>query len=84
VIESFNQLDHLIFNFGFNSYLKISKLILYYFYKSMILVFCEIWMTVLCGFTGSQYFESTYISFYTIMQVNILCFVAIYHEKGCG
>lgn len=52
VIENFRELDSLIFKFGFSSYVRLSKMVCYYYYKNMILVFAEIWFQMYCGYSG--------------------------------
>jgi magnesium-transporting ATPase (P-type) len=63
-IENFRQLDRLVFHFGFNAYMKLSKLICYYFYKNMILVFVELCFNIYCGYSGTYFFLKFLISMY--------------------
>jgi len=81
VIENFRELDNLIFKYGFSSYVKISKMISYYFYKNMILVFAEIWFSMYCGYSGQIYFLKILISMYNAFLTNIQVFIALYYEK---
>jgi len=81
VIENFRELDNLIFKYGFSSYVKISKMICYYFYKNMILVFAEIWFSMYCGYSGQIYFLKILISMYNAFLTNVQVFIALYYEK---
>jgi phospholipid-transporting ATPase len=80
-IENFRQLDRLVFYFGFNCYMKMSKLICYYFYKNMILVFVELWFNIYCGFSSQQFFLGSLIMMYNAVLTTFQCFIALYSEK---
>ena len=72
----------MIFKFGFSSYLKISKLICYYFYKNMLLVFVEIWLNVYSGCDYDIYFIRLLVTLYNFAFTTFQCLVALYAEKS--
>lgn len=82
VVSDFRQLPSLIFNHGYNSYIQTSKLIVYYMYKNMILVFCEMWFATACGFSGQRYWNSTLITLYNGVLTTFQCFVALNFETA--
>lgn len=55
-ISQFSFLQHLVLNHGRNGYVRVSKMICYYFYKNVVLVFTEIYFATNNGFSGQNFF----------------------------
>lgn len=82
VVSEFRQLPSLIFNHGYNSYIQTSKMIVYYMYKNMILVFCEMWFATVCGYSGMRYWTGILITLYNSLLTTFQCFVALNYEAA--
>jgi phospholipid-transporting ATPase len=61
--------------------MKLSKLICYYFYKNMILVFVELSFNFYCGYSGSYFFIAFLISMYNAILTTFQCFVGLYSDR---
>jgi magnesium-transporting ATPase (P-type) len=69
-IGEFQVLDKLLFVHGRQNYVRISNMILYFFYKNMIFTIPQFFFGFINGFSGQSAFEAYYISFYN------MCFTA--------
>ena len=58
-IGKFRFLEKLLLIYGRNGYVKISKIICYYFYKNIIMVFSSFFFTCLNGFSSQIFFVYT-------------------------
>eukprot|EP01117_Protostelium_nocturnum_P008732 TRINITY_DN3129_c2_g1_i1.p1 TRINITY_DN3129_c2_g1~~TRINITY_DN3129_c2_g1_i1.p1 ORF type:complete len:1130 (+),score=309.69 TRINITY_DN3129_c2_g1_i1:147-3536(+) len=66
-IAQFRFLQRLLLVHGRNAYRKISKLILYSFYKNILLYLIQLWFTFYNGFSGQSLFERWTISMYNVL-----------------
>jgi magnesium-transporting ATPase (P-type) len=57
-------------------------MIVYYMYKNMILVFCEMWFATNCGYSGQRYWSPTLISLYNGVLTTFQSFMALYFEAS--
>jgi len=69
-IGEFQCLWKLLFVHGRQNYMRISKMVLYFFYKNIMFTFIHLLMGIFNGFSGQSAYESFFISFYN------LCFTA--------
>ncbi|CAD8093418.1 unnamed protein product [Paramecium sonneborni] len=74
-IGEFQQLRQLLFIHGRESYRKNSELVLYNFYKNIILVFPQFWFSIYNNFSGQRIYDNliyqAYNIFYTSMPIII-------------
>eukprot|EP01113_Clastostelium_recurvatum_P017915 TRINITY_DN2113_c0_g1_i1.p1 TRINITY_DN2113_c0_g1~~TRINITY_DN2113_c0_g1_i1.p1 ORF type:complete len:1143 (-),score=265.23 TRINITY_DN2113_c0_g1_i1:444-3872(-) len=66
-IAQFRFLLPLLLIHGRNSYRRISKLILYSFYKNIVLYLTQFWFTVLNGWSGQTYYERLTLTAYNVV-----------------
>lgn len=66
-IAQFRFLNKLLFVHGAWSYHRLTKLILYSFYKNICLYFIEFWFAILNGFSGQIFFERWSIGLYNVL-----------------
>ena len=64
----FRYLNRLLFVHGAWSYSRLTKLILYSFYKNICLYVIEFWFAILSGFSGQIVFER-----WSIAAFNVVC-----------
>ncbi|KAK0152284.1 Phospholipid-transporting ATPase IA [Merluccius polli] len=67
VVFQFKYLRNLLLVHGAWSYNRVSKCILYCFYKNIVLYIIEIWFAVVNGFSGQILFERWCIGLYNVM-----------------
>jgi phospholipid-transporting ATPase len=65
-IAQFRFLQRLLFIHGRHSYRRISKVILYSFYKNVALYIVQFWFTIHNGWSGQTFFERTTLTAYNI------------------
>lgn len=65
-IAQFRFLQRLLLVHGRHSYRRISKVILYSFYKNIALYIVQFWFTIHNGWSGQTYFERTTLTAYNI------------------
>jgi len=65
-IAQFRFLQRLLLIHGRHSYRRISKVILYSFYKNIVLYIVQFWFTIFNGFSGQTFFERTTLTAYNI------------------
>lgn len=63
----FKGLWKLIFVHGKWSYIRISEMILYFFYKNMVFTICQFYFSFYCGYSGTTIFNDFYIIFYNMI-----------------
>lgn len=63
----FNCLWKLILVHGKWSYIRISEMILYFFYKNMVFTICQFYFSFLCGWSGQTIYDDYYITFYNLV-----------------
>ncbi|PRP77783.1 putative phospholipid-transporting ATPase IA [Planoprotostelium fungivorum] len=66
-IAQFRFLRRLLLVHGHNAYRKVSKLILYSFYKNVLLYLIQFWFTMNNGFSGQSLFERWTIAMYNVL-----------------
>lgn len=63
----FNCLWKLILVHGKWSYIRISEMILYFFYKNMVFTICQFYFSFVCGWSGQTIYDDYYITFYNLI-----------------
>jgi phospholipid-transporting ATPase len=66
-VAQFRYLQRLLLIHGRWNYRRISKIILYSFYKNIVLYLSQFWFTLNNGFSGQSYYER-----WTLGQFNVL------------
>jgi len=70
-IPEFKALWKLLMVHGRWSYIRISEMILYFFYKNMIFTFPQVVFCFYSGFSGQSIFDDWYISFYNMAFTSV-------------
>ena len=80
-ISQFRFLERLLMVHGRNGYIRVSKMICYYFYKNVVLVFCEIHFAYWNGFSGQIFFADWLSTLYNAFFSSWLCLFALMFER---
>lgn len=63
----FSFLWKLVLVHGKWCYIRISEMILYFFYKNMVFTICQVFFSFFCGFSGQTIYDDFYITFYNLI-----------------
>ena len=66
---------------GRNGYQRVSKMICYYFYKNVVLVFTELHFAYYNGFSGQNFFVDWLPTLYNVLFTSWLCLFALMFER---
>ena len=66
-LHEFKGLWKLVLVHGKWSYIRISEMILYFFYKNMIFTIPQFYFAFVCAFSGQTIFDDWYITFYNLV-----------------
>ncbi|KAM4706764.1 phospholipid-transporting ATPase IK [Discoglossus pictus] len=66
-VAHFCYLQRLLFIHGRWSYLRITKFLNYFFYKTFSSVLCHVWFACFSGFTALMVYDSWFIAFYAVL-----------------
>lgn len=80
-ISQFRYLERLLMVHGRLGYLRVSKMICYYFYKNVVLVFTELHFAYWNGFSGQIYFVDWLPTLYNAFFTSWLCLFALMFER---
>ena len=80
-ISQFRFLERLLMVHGRNGYTRVSKMICYYFYKNVVLVFTELHFAYWNGFSGQIYFADWLSTLYNVLFTSWLCLFALMFER---
>jgi phospholipid-transporting ATPase len=69
-LGEFKFLWRLLMHHGRLCYLRNSELILYFFYKNLVLTFPHIYFAITNGFSGMSIYDDYYISFYNLFYTS--------------
>ncbi|KAK1552398.1 hypothetical protein Q3G72_016011 [Acer saccharum] len=58
VIAQFRFLTDLLLVHGYWSYLRICKVVVYFFYKNLTFTLTQFWFTIQCGFSVQRYYDN--------------------------
>ena len=80
-ISQFRFLERLLMVHGRLGYVRVSKMICYYFYKNVVLVFTELHFAYWNGFSGQIYFVDWLPTLYNAFFTSWLCLFAMMFER---
>jgi len=83
-VSQFRFLQRLLLIHGRLGYIRVSKMVCYYFYKNMILVFTEIYFAVYCGYSGQIFFLDWLPMLYNAAWTSWQCLFAFTFEQDCN
>lgn len=83
-IAQFQYLNKLLFVHGAWSYHRLTKLILYSFYKNICLHVIEFWFAILSGFSGQILFERWTLGFYNVLFTAAPPFALGLFDRWCS
>ncbi|XP_029054624.1 phospholipid-transporting ATPase VA [Osmia bicornis bicornis] len=66
-VPRFSMLSRLLLLHGHWCYDRLSRMILYFFYKNATFVFLVFWFQLYCGFTGSVMMDQIYLMLYNLL-----------------
>ena len=70
-LPEFRMLWRLVLVHGRWNYIRISEMILYFFYKNMLFTVPQVVIAFYCGFSGQSFFDDWYISFYNLFFTSL-------------
>ncbi|XP_013928112.1 PREDICTED: phospholipid-transporting ATPase IB [Thamnophis sirtalis] len=83
-IAQFSYLEKLLLVHGAWSYNRVTKCILYCFYKNVVLYIIELWFAFVNGFSGQILFERWCIGLYNVMFTALPPFTLGIFERSCS
>uniref|UniRef100_H0XU14 Phospholipid-transporting ATPase n=1 Tax=Otolemur garnettii TaxID=30611 RepID=H0XU14_OTOGA len=83
-IAQFSYLEKLLLVHGAWNYLRVTKCILYCFYKNVVLYVVELWFTFSNGFSGQIIFERWCISLYNVIFTSLPPLTLGIFEQCCS
>ncbi|XP_064131266.1 phospholipid-transporting ATPase IB [Loxodonta africana] len=83
-IAQFSYLEKLLLVHGSWNYIRVTKCILYCFYKNVVLYVVELWFTFVNGFSGQILFDHWSISLYNVIFTSLPPFTLGIFEQCCS
>uniref|UniRef100_A0A8C8YY44 Phospholipid-transporting ATPase n=1 Tax=Prolemur simus TaxID=1328070 RepID=A0A8C8YY44_PROSS len=83
-IAQFSYLEKLLLVHGTWNYFRVTKCILYCFYKNVVLCVVELWFAFVNGFSGQIIFEHWCISLYNVIFTSLPAFTLGIFEQCCS
>ncbi|XP_066872810.1 phospholipid-transporting ATPase IB isoform X3 [Kogia breviceps] len=83
-IAQFSYLEKLLLVHGAWSYTRVTKCILYCFYKNVVLYIIELWFAFVNGFSGQILFERWCIGLYNVIFTALPPFTLGIFERSCS
>jgi magnesium-transporting ATPase (P-type) len=78
-IAQFRYLKPLLLKHGRNNYNRMSKLVVYMFYKNVLMSMCNFWFAWLNGFSGQKIYTEVGVQFYNLAYTSIpIIIIAVY------
>ena len=78
-IAQFRFLKPLLLKHGRNNYNRMSKLVVYMFYKNVLMSMCNFWFAWLNGFSGQKIYTEVGVQFYNLAYTSIpIIIIAVY------
>jgi phospholipid-transporting ATPase len=78
-IAQFRFLKPLLLKHGRNNYNRMSKLVIYMFYKNVLMSMCNFWFAWLNGFSGQKIYTEVGVQFYNLAYTSIpIIIIAVY------
>ncbi|XP_057819664.1 phospholipid-transporting ATPase 3 isoform X2 [Cryptomeria japonica] len=73
-ISQFRFLTDLLLVHGRLSYVRISKVVTYFFYKNILLTLTQFWFTLFCGYSSTNFYDDWYQSLYNVLFTSLPVF----------
>lgn len=70
-ISQFRFLTELLLVHGRLSYIRISKVVTYFFYKNITLTMTQVWFTFVCGYSAANFYNDWYQALYNILFTSL-------------
>lgn len=70
-ISQFRFLTELLLVHGRLSYIRISKMVTYFFYKNITLTMTQVWFTFVCGYSAANFYNDWYQALYNILFTSL-------------
>ncbi|XP_074274505.1 phospholipid-transporting ATPase 3-like [Silene latifolia] len=70
-IAQFRFLTDLLLVHGRWSYMRICKVVLYFFYKNLTFTLTQFWFTLQAGFSGQRYYDDWFQAFYNVFFTSL-------------
>ncbi|XP_021849931.1 phospholipid-transporting ATPase 3 isoform X2 [Spinacia oleracea] len=70
-IAQFRFLTDLLLVHGRWSYIRISKVVTYFFYKNLTFTLTQFWFTLQAGFSGQRYYDDWFQAFYNVFFTSL-------------
>ncbi|KAH9609171.1 hypothetical protein KSS87_002397 [Heliosperma pusillum] len=70
-IAQFRFLTELLLVHGRWSYMRICKVVLYFFYKNLTFTLTQFWFTLQAGFSGQRYYDDWFQAFYNVFFTSL-------------
>ncbi|TMW42349.1 hypothetical protein DOY81_012571 [Sarcophaga bullata] len=70
-VARFRYLERLLITHGYWCYDRLSRMILYFFYKNAAFVFLIFWYQLYCGFSGSVMMDQMYLMLYNLIFTSL-------------
>uniref|UniRef100_A0A1A9WFZ2 Phospholipid-transporting ATPase n=1 Tax=Glossina brevipalpis TaxID=37001 RepID=A0A1A9WFZ2_9MUSC len=70
-LARFKYLERLLLNHGYWCYDRLSRMILYFFYKNAAFVFLIFWYQLHCGFSGTVMMDQMYLMLYNLIFTSL-------------
>lgn len=81
-VPKFKMLQNLLLVHGHYSYDRLSRLILYFFYKNAAFVFVLFWFQLYCGFSGAVMIDQIYLMIFNFVFTSLPPFaIGVYDKK---
>ncbi|XP_074309802.1 phospholipid-transporting ATPase 3-like [Silene latifolia] len=83
-IAQFRFLTELLLVHGRWSYIRICKVVLYFFYKNLTFTLTQFWFTLLAGFSGQRYYDDWFQAFYNVFFTSLPVLMLGLFDKDVG
>ena len=80
-LPEFRMLWRLLLVHGRWNYIRVSEMILYFFYKNMLFTIPQFLFAFYCGFSGQTIFEDWYVAFYNLFFTSLPLVVRAIFEQ---
>eukprot|EP00760_Papus_ankaliazontas_P025326 PhM_4_TR2641/c0_g1_i1/m.76437/K14802/DRS2, ATP8A; phospholipid-transporting ATPase len=72
-IGQFKYLHRLVMVHGLQNYMRVTKVICYFFYKNALIVFCQFWFCIFNAWTGTTFIEPWSLAMYNVIFTFLPC-----------
>jgi phospholipid-transporting ATPase len=82
-IAQFRFLTDLLLVHGRWSYIRITKVVAYFFYKNLAFTLTQFWFTLYTGFSGQRFYDDWFQSLYNVLFTALPVIVVGIFDKVC-